>query len=77
MGNGNHVPDRNRQQRRSHLLIVGYYIGKYKGDLEEANKKIEELEAEGKQERRDSVGIRERLRYLEAKINGVGWKREG
>lgn len=56
------------------LLIVGFYIGRYKGDLEDCSEKVHDLEDEKKQERKDDVGIRERLRYLEAKINGKMWK---
>jgi len=58
------------------FVLIGYYIGKYQGDLKVALRRIDDLEDEKKQERKDDVGVRERLRYIEAKINGVGWRRE-
>ena len=61
----------------ANVLIVGVYIGKYQSGLRECAEKIAELEDEKKQERKDDVGIRERLRYIEAKINGVGWRQGG
>jgi hypothetical protein len=58
------------------LLVIGYYIGKYQGDLRDAIRRLDDLEDEKKQERKDDVGVRERLRYLEAKTNMIGWRKE-
>jgi hypothetical protein len=44
--------------------------------VDECTRRLDEVEDEKKQERKDDVGIRERLRYLEAKINGAGWRKE-
>ena len=43
-------------------------------EVGECQRRLDEIDDEKKQERKDDVGIRERLRYLEAKINGVHWK---
>jgi hypothetical protein len=45
-------------------------------EVEECLRRLADLEDEKKQERKDDVGVRERLRYIEAKINMVGWRKE-
>jgi hypothetical protein len=69
------------------LLIVGYYIGKYQGDLRECQKALGEMKEENRErekelreDQRDDremlSKIRERLKGIESKINGTAWKRE-
>jgi hypothetical protein len=51
------------------VLIMGYYIGRYKQELADCVKISEES-------RKDLVKVREDIARIKGRINGHGWRQE-
>jgi hypothetical protein len=51
------------------ILIVGFYIGKYK-------EIVEECRNQGEESRKDLVKVREDVARIKGRINGKGWTQE-